>query len=95
MRVFLPSLGKFGLEMTESADGSVDLRLVLGERLDREVQDTYQLMVIALDGGNPPRSGSMAVQVQVTDANDNSPTFTESSYEVSLRLGFILSFSMR
>ena len=69
--------------MTTSADGSVDLRLVLKERLDREVQDTYQLTVIALDGGSPARSGSMAVQVQVTDANDNSPTFTESSYEVS------------
>ena len=78
--------------MTDSADGSVDLRLVLMERLDREVQDTYQLTVIALDGGNPPRSGSMAVQVQVTDANDNSPTFTESSYEVIFSLQLILYF---
>ena len=78
--------------MTDSADGSVDLRLVLMERLDREVEDTYQLTVIALDGGNPPRSGSMAVQVQVTDANDNSPTFTQSSYEVIFSLQLILSF---
>ena len=78
--------------MTDSADGSVDLRLVLMERLDREVEDTYQLTVIALDGGDPPRSGSMAVQVQVTDANDNSPTFTESSYEVIFSLQLILSF---
>ena len=62
------------------------------ERLDREVEDTYQLTVIALDGGNPPRSGSMAVQVQVTDANDNSPTFTESSYEVLFSLQLFLSF---
>ena len=77
--------------MTDSADGSVDLRLVLMERLDREVEDTYQLTVIALDGGDPPRSGSMAVQVQVTDANDNSPTFTESSYEVIFSLQLILS----
>ena len=78
--------------MTDSADGSVDLRLVLMERLDREVEDTYQLTVIALDGGDPPRSGTMAVQVQVTDANDNSPTFTESSYEVISSLQLILSF---
>ena len=80
----LTLLGKFGLEMTTSADRSVDLRLVLKERLDREVQDTYLLTVIALDGGNPARSGSMAVQVQVTDANDNTPTFTEPNYEVTV-----------
>ncbi len=62
----------------------MDLRLVLQESLDREMQDTYLLTVIAVDGGVPPRSGSMAVQVQVLDANDNSPVFTQDEYEVRI-----------
>ncbi len=80
-----PCAGPFGLEVTTSADGSVDLRLVLRARLDRELQDTYLLTVVAVDGGTPPRSGSMAVQVQVSDANDNSPVFSQDDYEVRAR----------
>lgn len=72
----------FGLEASETADGSFDLRLVLEKKLDREVKNSYQLMVIAIDGGETARSGSMTIQVQVTDANDNSPTFTQTNYEV-------------
>jgi len=38
-----------------------DIRLVLTSPLDRETVDRYQLMVIAEDSGEPPRSGSLQV----------------------------------
>ena len=47
--------------------------LVLLEPLDREVQDLHQLKIIAEDGGSPARTGSVLVDVVVTDTNDNGP----------------------
>jgi len=58
--------------------------LVLLEPLDREVQDLHQLKIVALDGGNPPRTGSVLVDVVVTDMNDNGPQFTKNSYTVDI-----------
>ncbi|XP_075440227.1 protocadherin-16, partial [Ascaphus truei] len=43
--------------------------------LDREIQATYQLLVIAQDGGAPPRSVTGTVHVTVLDENDNPPMF--------------------
>ena len=42
------------------------------------------MIVVAYDGGNPPTNGSLAVTIVVTDANDNTPTFEYSSYEVEV-----------
>ena len=76
---------KFDLRVTNSSIfGVVDLHLVLQERVDREVQEVYNMEVVALDGGSPPKSGSMRVQVQVQDANDNNPSFNNYTYEVSI-----------
>jgi len=58
--------------------------LVLLEPLDREVQDLHQLKIIAEDGGSPARTGSVLVDVVVTDTNDNGPQFTKSSYKVDI-----------
>jgi len=38
--------------------------------------------VVASDGGDPPKSGSMVVSIKVVDVNDNSPVFDNSTYEV-------------
>ncbi|XP_075054561.1 protocadherin-16 [Mixophyes fleayi] len=43
--------------------------------LDREHQATYQLLVIAQDGGAPPRSVTGTIHVSVLDENDNRPVF--------------------
>jgi len=40
--------------------------------------------VIAEDGGTPRRSGSITVDVIVTDVNDNSPQFDKSVYHVEI-----------
>lgn len=37
---------------------------------------------MALDGGNPPKSGSILVDILVADVNDNAPVFDNDTYEV-------------
>jgi len=58
--------------------------LVLLEPLDREDQELHQLKIVAKDGGNPARSGSVLIDVIVVDVNDNGPQFNRSSYEVDI-----------
>jgi len=42
----------------------------------------YQVAVVALDGGSPPKSGSILVDISVADVNDNAPVFDNDTYEV-------------
>jgi len=42
---------------------------------------SYQLTIVAIDGGDPPLSGTIIVIVSVLDINDNSPTFAEVAFE--------------
>jgi len=44
-----------------------------------------QVMLYAIDGGDPPRTGSIQVDIAVVDANDNRPEFERSVYEVRVR----------
>ena len=45
----------------------------------------YRFRVVAVDGGEPRRSGSVLVVVSLTDVNDNSPTFDAASLEARVR----------
>jgi len=49
------------------------------------VYNRYRFRVVAIDGGEPRRSGSVDVIVTVTDVNDNSPTFSSTSLEAHVR----------
>ena len=69
--------------------------LVLLEPLDREVQDLHQLKIVAEDGGSPARTGSVLVDVVVTDVNDNGPQFTKNSYKVNSCLHHIYMFTVK
>ncbi|KAK0418580.1 hypothetical protein QR680_013653 [Steinernema hermaphroditum] len=60
------------------------LFLELTEELDREERDLFVVNVTAQDGGHPPRYGSTTVYINVVDANDNSPAFNSSHYEVEI-----------
>ncbi|NXK93814.1 PCDGF protein, partial [Formicarius rufipectus] len=71
----------FTLALQESADGSQQPQLVLEQALDREKQSSFELMLTALDSGDPVRSGTVQVRVNVTDANDNPPVLSKSVYE--------------
>jgi len=74
----------FMLRATRKLDGSTELKLVLVKRLDREARDEYHLRVVAIDGGDPPRSGSVDVMIRVLDANDNIPIFDRAVYEATV-----------
>uniref|UniRef100_A0A8C9XDN8 Cadherin domain-containing protein n=1 Tax=Sander lucioperca TaxID=283035 RepID=A0A8C9XDN8_SANLU len=58
--------------------------LVLEKELDREKQQEINLLLTALDGGSPQRSGTVVIHVTVLDANDNAPVFSQAVYKASL-----------
>ncbi|XP_070693236.1 protocadherin alpha-4-like isoform X3 [Pempheris klunzingeri] len=63
---------------------SVSAQLVLQKALDREKQSTIRLTVTAVDGGNPPKSGTSRIVVNVLDINDNAPLFSSSLYKARI-----------
>ncbi|XP_029917491.1 protocadherin gamma-A11-like [Myripristis murdjan] len=58
--------------------------LVLENELDRENEQEINLLLTAVDGGSPQRSGTVVIQVTVLDANDNAPVFSQAIYKASL-----------
>lgn len=72
----------FGLKMQTRTDGSKDALLVLEKSLDREQQSTYHLILTAIDGGIPQRSGTTQINIAVADVNDNAPIFDRDVYRV-------------
>ncbi|XP_063339106.1 protocadherin-15-like [Pelmatolapia mariae] len=52
--------------------------------LDREVKGHYYLTVEAWDGAENPRRSRLTLHVTVLDVDDNSPTFTQQTYNVNL-----------
>ncbi|XP_009888972.1 PREDICTED: protocadherin alpha-C2-like [Charadrius vociferus] len=74
----------FALDLKGFQSGSKLLELVLQQPLDREQSALQQLVLTAVDGGDPPKSGTAQISVRVVDTNDNPPTFDRSTYTVSL-----------
>uniref|UniRef100_A0A3B1K8T6 Cadherin domain-containing protein n=1 Tax=Astyanax mexicanus TaxID=7994 RepID=A0A3B1K8T6_ASTMX len=74
----------FVLAVSTNSDGGKYSDLVLDKELDREHQRELTLILTALDGGTPSRSGTVVIHVTVLDANDNTPVFSQSVYQVSL-----------
>ncbi|EPY89873.1 protocadherin alpha 2 [Camelus ferus] len=59
--------------------------LVLDSTLDRESVANYELVVTARDGGSPSLSATASVSVDVSDVNDNAPTFAQPEYTVFVK----------
>ncbi|XP_031443109.1 protocadherin beta-15-like [Clupea harengus] len=74
----------FVLAVSSNKDGRKNLELVLDKELDREQQQEITLILTAVDGGIPPRSGSVQIHVTILDANDNAPEFTQEVYRATL-----------
>ncbi|XP_072812164.1 protocadherin gamma-A2 isoform X15 [Vicugna pacos] len=80
----LNSNDHFSLDVRKGMDGNKYPELVLKHPLDREVEAIHHLVLLALDGGDPIRSGTSRIRVMVLDANDNVPVFTQPEYRVSV-----------
>ncbi len=74
----------FRLEIKDREDDGKIPILILHKPLDREVTKNIKLELTALDGGKPPKSGSIEIFIDVLDINDNIPVFTKDSYTVTL-----------
>ncbi|XP_029420556.1 protocadherin gamma-B1 isoform X27 [Nannospalax galili] len=81
----LSSNEHFSLMVKDKTEGKTAPELVLEKALDREQQSSHFLILTALDGGDPVLTGTAQIQIEVTDANDNPPVFSQESYKVSLR----------
>ncbi|XP_054454131.1 protocadherin gamma-C5-like [Anoplopoma fimbria] len=75
----------FILKIKEIEDGKTVPELVLEKPLDREKRAVHQLLLTALDGGNPVMSGTSQITISVLDVNDNFPVFDKNTYKVSLK----------
>ncbi|XP_072515561.1 protocadherin gamma-C5-like isoform X28 [Salminus brasiliensis] len=74
----------FSLKVKDIGDGRKIPELVLEKPLDREKKAVHQLLLTALDGGNPVRSGTSQINVTVLDINDNNPVFDKTLYKVNI-----------
>ncbi|XP_049441913.1 protocadherin alpha-2-like isoform X24 [Epinephelus fuscoguttatus] len=71
----------FALDVQSGGEHGMSAELVLQKALDREKQPVLKLILTAVDGGKPPRSGTLQINVNVLDVNDNTPIFSKSLYK--------------
>nr|XP_055052859.1 protocadherin-16 [Misgurnus anguillicaudatus] len=88
--------GKFALTTKDN----IIYLICVDKILDREVQDQYELRVMATDSGTPPLRAESSFTIQVTDVNDNPPMFDQHEYtqvisEVALPGSFVLQVTAR
>uniref|UniRef100_A0A1A8FEQ1 Protocadherin 2 alpha c n=2 Tax=Nothobranchius korthausae TaxID=1143690 RepID=A0A1A8FEQ1_9TELE len=81
---FLSASDHFALEIQTGRDGSKFADLVLQKALDREQQAVHNLILTAVDGGVPTRTGTASIIVRVLDVNDNAPSFDKDKYVVDV-----------
>ncbi|XP_040200829.1 protocadherin gamma-C5-like isoform X8 [Rana temporaria] len=75
----------FSLSVENRKDGTLIPQLILEKVLDREEKQEHNLILTAIDGGEPARSGSCYITITVLDINDNRPVFDRSVYKINLR----------
>ncbi|XP_062250260.1 protocadherin alpha-8-like [Platichthys flesus] len=79
----LTSNDHFEIDISNSDEDKIPF-LVLKKSLDREQKNKHVLFVTAVDGGKPPRSGTLNVSIIVLDINDNRPMFSQETYQVEI-----------
>ncbi|XP_058885351.1 protocadherin-17-like isoform X1 [Acipenser ruthenus] len=71
-------LGNVPFKLEENYD---NFYTVITDRpLDREVQDEYNVTIVAKDNGIPPLNSTKSFTVKILDENDNAPRFTKPVY---------------
>ncbi|XP_072573610.1 protocadherin alpha-C2-like [Paramormyrops kingsleyae] len=81
---YLSESENFNLDIQSGTYGSKYANLVLKKALDREEQAVHNLILTAVDGGVPARSGTASIIVRVQDVNDNAPQFDRQIYYVNI-----------
>ena len=71
-----PSNVPFGID----ANGLISIT----DTLDREETNLYNIVIVATDNGEPPKSDTTTVRISVIDVNDNPPLFDKQLFEVSV-----------
>nr|XP_021336978.1 protocadherin alpha-7-like [Danio rerio] len=74
----------FELEMRDGDEEEKNPILVLLKHLDREKNSEHRLVLTAVDGGVPSKSGTLNITITVLDSNDNRPVCTKDTYSVTL-----------
>nr|XP_034959204.1 protocadherin beta-16-like isoform X2 [Zootoca vivipara] len=74
----------FRLDVQSHSDGTKYADLVLEKPLDREVEAQVFLILSAVDGGIPRKTGTAQIIIDVLDINDNAPLFNKSMYHEKL-----------
>uniref|UniRef100_A0A2K5RKJ7 Protocadherin-15 n=1 Tax=Cebus imitator TaxID=2715852 RepID=A0A2K5RKJ7_CEBIM len=72
------SLANFNNLFRITSNGSIYTAV----KLNREVRDYYELVVVATDGALHPRHSTITLAIKVLDIDDNSPVFTNATYTV-------------
>uniref|UniRef100_A0A8C6SQT7 Cadherin domain-containing protein n=1 Tax=Neogobius melanostomus TaxID=47308 RepID=A0A8C6SQT7_9GOBI len=73
------------VEMQSQPDGSQIVEMVLITPLDREKDEEHALVLVASDGGSPPRTGTARIHITVLDANDNAPVCSKQVYKAEVQ----------
>ncbi|XP_038867657.1 protocadherin alpha-3-like [Salvelinus namaycush] len=75
----------FDLELRDTGEEGKIPVLKLHKPLDRERESKHILVLTAIDGGSPPRSGHVNISITVLDNNDNRPIFSQDVYSVTIQ----------
>ncbi|XP_037317216.2 protocadherin alpha-8-like isoform X28 [Pungitius pungitius] len=79
----LTSNDYFEVDVRQSDEDKIPF-VVLKKSLDREQNNNHTLLVTAVDGGKPPKYGTLNVSIIVLDSNDNRPIFSQEIYQITL-----------
>ncbi|XP_055080991.1 protocadherin alpha-3-like [Periophthalmus magnuspinnatus] len=74
----------FRLEVKDMDEDGKIPTLIVQKPLNREAENRHSLVLTAVDGGKPPKSGQTDIFVNVLDINDNAPVFSNGDFTVTL-----------
>eukprot|EP00079_Xenopus_tropicalis_P023058 XP_012815156.1 PREDICTED: protocadherin gamma-B7 isoform X3 [Xenopus tropicalis] len=91
-KVYCEIIGPLPFEITSSSSNY--FRLLTTSPLDREKIHRYNITIKATDKGSPPLSTTKTLTLLISDVNDNSPAFGQTSYVVYVPENNPLGFSI-
>uniref|UniRef100_A0A8C6VT85 Cadherin domain-containing protein n=1 Tax=Naja naja TaxID=35670 RepID=A0A8C6VT85_NAJNA len=75
----------FWLHVQRNKDGIYSVDLVLKRSLDREKVSRLNITLMAVDGGVPQKTGTVQINIDILDINDNPPQFPQSEYKIKIK----------